>query len=131
MIPAASIVPRPAFAPGPWSRLLGLAVLVVAGLQGLSAAAADPAPKRVLIIHSFGRDFAPYDAVIASFRRELASRSPQPVVVLEAALDAGRVIGPGEEAAFAAYLGARFADPPPDLIVGSAGPAARFLVRQR
>jgi signal transduction histidine kinase len=41
------------------------------------------------------------------------------------------VIGPDEEAAFAAYLGARFGDPAPDLIVGSAGPAARFLVRQR
>jgi signal transduction histidine kinase len=131
MNPAAANPPRPAFSPGRWPRLLCLAVLVVAGLSARPAAAADPAPKRVLIIHSFGRDFAPYDAVIASFRRELASRSPQPVVFLEAALDAGRIIGPDEEAAFAAYLGARFAQPAPDLVVGSAGPAARFLVRQR
>ena len=41
------------------------AVLVVGALLlacvGLAAGAANP--KRVLIIHSFGRDFAPYDTI--------------------------------------------------------------------
>ena len=50
---------------------------------------AATAAKRVLLVHSFGRDFAPYDAVIAPFRREFASRAAEPVVFLEAALDAG------------------------------------------
>lgn len=92
---------------------------------------ADQAPKRVLIVHSFGREFAPYDAGIATFRRELASSASQPVVFLEAALDAGRAIGPDEEAAFVAYLRARFSQPAPDLIVSSSWPAAEFLVRHR
>jgi signal transduction histidine kinase len=92
---------------------------------------ANPQPKRILIVHSFGRDFAPFDAAIATFRREVASRSPDPVVFVEAALDAGRAIGPDEEAAFVAYLSARFSQPLPDLVVSSGGPAAQFLIRHR
>ena len=94
-------------------------------------AAARGAPRRVLIVHSFGREIAPYDAVISTFRRELASRSPEPVVFLEAALDAVHPITPGELAAFGAYLRARFSPPAPDLLVGSARPAMQFLLSQR
>ena len=92
---------------------------------------AATAAKRVLLVHSFGRDFAPYDAVIAPFRREFASRAAEPVVFLEAALDAGRAIGAAEESTFAAYLEARFANPKPDLIVGIGPPAAKFVTRHR
>lgn len=112
-------------------RLVAAVLAAAAGLFAAAPAHADPGPKRVLIIHSFGRDYAPYDAVIATFRRELATRSPEPVVFMEAALDAARRIGPDEEAAFVAYLGARFSAPAPDLVVASAGPAAQFLVRHR
>jgi signal transduction histidine kinase len=87
--------------------------------------------KRVLIIHSFGRDFAPFDVAVATFRRELASSSPQPVVFVEAALDAGHLIAPAEQSAFVAYLVARFSEPSPDLVVTSGGPAARFLLANR
>jgi len=110
---------------------LGQAIATVLWLGSGTAAAAAQTPRRVLIVHSFGRDFAPFDAAIATFRRELASRSPDPVVFVEAALDAGRAIGPDEEAAFVAYLTARFAQPAPDLVVSSGGPAARFLIRHR
>lgn len=108
-------------------RGAALAVLAVAG----RAVADSDRPLHVLIVHSFGREFAPYDAAIATFRRELASRARRPVVFLEAALDAGRPIRPGEEAAFVAYLAQRFTMPAPELVVASAGPAARFLVRHR
>jgi signal transduction histidine kinase len=109
-----------------FSASIALALALAAPL-----ACAEAQPQRVLIIHSFGREFAPYDAAIATFRRELASRATQPVVFVEAALDAGRAIGPGEEAAFVTYLAARFSAPVPDLIVSSAGPAAQFLIRHR
>ncbi|HQR19256.1 MAG TPA: histidine kinase [Burkholderiaceae bacterium] len=95
-------------------------------------AGAERPAKRVLIIHSFGRDFAPYDAVTAAFRRELASRAKDPVIFLEAALDAGRAIDAAEEAAFVAYLKARFARPQdPDLIVTIGPPAGQFVLRHR
>ena len=95
------------------------------------AALATSAPKRVLIIHSFGRDIAPFDTVASSFRRELASHAPGPVVFLETSLDAGRAVGSNEENAFAAYLKARFSDPGPDLIVTVGGQAAKFAQQRR
>jgi signal transduction histidine kinase len=112
-------------------RIAGLAIVAAAGGGLARLVRAEPLARRVLIVHSFGREFAPFDAVIATFRRELASRSPQPVIFAEATLDAGRAIGPDEEAAFVAYLRARFSQPPPDLVVSSAGPAARFLFKYR
>jgi len=107
---------------------------VAAGLLGLASRpslAGESPPRRILIVHSFGREIAPYAAGIALFRRELALRLPEKVVFIETALDAGRIIGPAEQSAFAAYLRERFADPVPDLIVSVAGPAAQFLVRWR
>lgn len=108
---------------------LALAATAALGLPRASRAGAEL--KRVLIIHSFGRDFAPFDAVVAAFRRELASRADGPVVFLEAALDAGRAIGADEERAFVAYLQARFSQPAPDLIVSAGAPAAQFAMRHR
>jgi signal transduction histidine kinase len=114
-------------------RAVPAAAACLVGLTGqpARAAAGAGAARRVLIVHSFGREIAPYAASIAVFRRELALQSPEPVVFVEAALDAGRVIGPAEQEAFAAYLRERFAEPAPDLIVSSARPAAQFLLRYR
>lgn len=99
---------------------------------GSCLAASDAPSKRVLVIHSFGRDFAPYNAVTAAFRRELALHAPGPIIFLEAALDAGRTIDADEEAAFVAYLNARFSHPQaPDLIVGVGPPAGQFVLRNR
>jgi signal transduction histidine kinase len=107
-----------------------MVIAVMACLIAASPAGAGAAPKRVLIVHSFAREIAPYDAVIAAFRRELAAQAGGPVVFLEAALDAGRA-GAGGEEAFVAYLKARFAQPQPDLIVSSGPPAAQFVARHR
>ena len=115
-------------------RRSAIAIIALAAFAGLVAAlpaGASPAPKRVLIVHSFGRSIAPYDAVIAALRSELAARSSEPIVFMEAALDATRPLGPDEQATFAAYLHARFSHPPPDLVVGSAGPAAQFVAGHR
>lgn len=117
-------------------RLAGATAALAAGLLGTAGAMAQPAPadaapRRVLIVHSFDREIAPYAAIVSVFRRELASQSPEPVVFTEAALDASRTGVPSGQAAFAAYLRARFSDPPPDLVVTAAGPAAQFMVHHR
>ena len=106
-------------------------VLLLAVSGAAWSADETPATTRVLIVHSFGRDFAPYGATTAAFRRELAIRQPGRVIFLEAALDAGRPLGPTEEAAFAAYLKARYSEPRLDLIVGVGGIAATFLLAHR
>jgi signal transduction histidine kinase len=109
-----------------------LAVLAGTWLGACDSLAADAAtPKRVLIIHSFGRDFAPYDTIASVFRTELARGSPDPIVLFEATLDAGRPITDEEERAFLDYLKARFAGLAPDLVVTIGPPAARFYLAHR
>lgn len=115
-----------------WLRRWGIVVLTAWFCTFATPTAhAESAPKRVLIIHSFGRDIAPFDAVAAAFRRELATQADGPVVFLESALDAGRPISGTEEDAFAGYLKARFSDPAPDLIATLGGPAAQLVQRRR
>jgi signal transduction histidine kinase len=110
-------------------RVAALAVASLAVCVCLAAAAATP--KRVLILHSFSRDIAPYDTIAAVFRTELARGFPEPIAFFEAALDAGRPVTKEEEAALFGYLRARFADSAPDLVVTIGPPAARFYLEHR
>ena len=59
-------------------------VLIVLAL--LSAGAEAAAPKRVLIIHSFGRDLAPYNTIGPTLRTDLALLLRQPVALTDASL---------------------------------------------
>ena len=117
-----------------WSASMLALLLALPGAAPAGAAepaTAEPAATRVLLVHSFGRNFAPFGATTAAFRRELALHHPGRVIFMETTLDAGRPLGPAEEAAFAAYLKARYSEPPPDLIVGTGGIAAAFLFQYR
>jgi hypothetical protein len=49
-----------------WRAALSLLLVVAAGF-----AFADVEPKRILIVHSFGRDSAPFATVASTFRSEL------------------------------------------------------------
>lgn len=102
---------------------------VIALLLPLGAEAASL--RRVLILHSFSRDFAPFDHMTSVFRTELARRSPEPITFAEANLDLGRPVNESEEPAILEYLNARFRDSPPDVVVTIGGPAARFHQRHR
>ncbi len=97
----------------------------------VSFSAEAAVPQRVLLIHSFGRDVAPYDTIASVFRTELAKGAPGPIVLFEASLDAGRPVAEEEEQAFSDYLVARFAGSPPDVVVTIGPPAARFYLARR
>ena len=88
-------------------------------------------PKRVLLLHSFGRDFPPYDAIVASFRTELAKGSKVPIAIFEATLDAEQTSGSDDPQPFLELLRHRFAASPPDLVVTIGPPAADFYVQNR
>lgn len=111
---------------------------LVAGITVLLSAAASAeenvppiAPKRVLILESFGREFAVWNAVPPAFKQELAQLLPWPIEFHEAALETARADQPQAETAFAEYLRALYARRPPDLVVPVAAPAAQFLWRHR
>jgi len=96
-----------------------------------AAGAQAAVTKRVLLLHSFGREIAPFDTTAAVFRTDLAKRSPGPIAFTEANLDFARSVNEDERMAFLAYMRARFAGSPPDAVVTIGGPAARFYLEHR
>jgi len=88
-------------------------------------------PERVLFIHSFSRDFAPFDAFSGILRAELVSQSPRPVDVSEVSLESARFGDTIQEEALVDYLQTLFAGRRVDLVVPIGGPAAKFAQRQR
>lgn len=89
------------------------------------------APKQVLVLHSFGREFKPWSEYAKAIRLELERQSPRPLDIQEHALVSARSPDDNPEAAFVAYLDALFLKRRPDLIVTIGAPAAAFVQRHR
>ncbi|HEX7860963.1 MAG TPA: PAS domain-containing protein [Verrucomicrobiae bacterium] len=92
--------------------------------------AAPIEPRRVLLLHSFGREFAPFIAFSENFRTELSRNSPVPVDYFDFALVTARFEN-SEEGPFIAYLNSLFNERSVDLIVPMGGPAVRFAQKYR
>src|SRR5262245_40037726 len=66
------------------------------------AFAAENAPaRRILILDSFGRDVAPFNAAASAFRTTLARELGQPVDIHQVSLDSARFAETGSEEAIA------------------------------
>jgi signal transduction histidine kinase len=89
------------------------------------------APKRVLLLHSFGQDFPPWSEYSKNVRAELFRQFPREIDLFEATLETARIPGNLDEGPFAEYLGALFKDRPLDLVITVAAPASLFFQRQR
>jgi len=100
------------------------------GSEGLASTPAGE-PKRVLLLHSFGHDFAPFSMFTGHFRAELGRAWPGRMDFYDVSLLAARHDGPPDEAPFIGYLAAQFSGHAPDLVVPIGGPAARFAQRNR
>ena len=88
-------------------------------------------PRRVLIIHSFGREFAPFDTMSSTFRTELARQSSEPIEFYESSIETARFTMAGNDGPRLAYLQTLFAERRLDLIVTIAEPATFFCVQHR
>src|SRR6185503_18030924 len=97
----------------------------------LTIGVATAESKRVLLLHSFGREFKPWSEYAETIRSELNSQSPWPLDITEHSLITARSSDENPETAFVEYLRALFAKHPPDLIVGIGAPAAGFIQRHR
>jgi signal transduction histidine kinase len=97
----------------------------------VSLSPAQETHKRVLVLHSFGRTFAPYDEFAYGFQRELAQLSPEPVEFFEVSLETARFTETMKQSPFVAYIEALTAERQFDLLVSVGGPAARFCLRER
>lgn len=111
----------------PWTVIL--LVVLVALSTPLGAAA--PAAKSVLLLHSFGREIAPYDAIAAAFRMELKKGSSEPIALYDAYVDAGQASPSNDPQPLIELLRQRFAGSPPDLVVTFGPLAAEFYLSNR
>jgi signal transduction histidine kinase len=87
--------------------------------------------KRVLVLHSYGPYFSPFNAFSNQFRAHLISRSPSTLDIYEASLESARTLDTGSEPAFVDYLKALFVERPPDLVVPIGGAASQFAQKWR
>ena len=89
------------------------------------------APKRVLILDSFGRDVSPFVAGVSALRTTLAQELGGPVDFYDVPLDLGRFAEPETEGPFVDFLRARFGDRRLDLVVPFGAPAVKFTAQYR
>jgi len=87
--------------------------------------------KRVMVLHSFGRDFKPWNEYARTIRTELERQSPWPLDITDHSLLTARSSDEDPEAPFVEYLRALHSKKPPDLIVSIGAPAAAFVQRHR
>jgi signal transduction histidine kinase len=84
-----------------------------------------------LILDSFGRDIAPFNTAVSTFRTTLARELGEPVDIYEASLDAARFAEPEKETPFVEFLKSRFEGRSLDLVVPFGAPAVRFMSKHR
>jgi len=113
--------------PKGWVGRFCFAALLLLGATEIAAAQ----PKRILLMHSFGPTFGPWNAISAGIREELRKQSPYPVDLYEASLQGERFAEAPDQGPFLDYLRALFEGRDLDLIVAMGAPAARFMLRYR
>lgn len=115
-----------------WSRIapsIAAVAILLATVVLKGAVAAEP--KRVLMLHSFGREFAPFNEFSIMFREQLVRQWGQPIDIYEPSLETARFSDGREDGPFIDYLRALFDGRKLDLIVSIGGPAARFFQQHR
>ncbi|WP_061848634.1 HAMP domain-containing sensor histidine kinase [Bradyrhizobium sp. DOA1] len=117
------------------AALLSLGLFVVVCLPPVRADAVERSRrgelKRVLILHSFGREFRPWSEYARDIKTELERQSPWPLDIQEHALLTARFNNPGPEAPFVEYLHSLYQGALPDIVLCIGAPAARFAQRYR
>jgi len=109
----------------PWVAML---LLTLAALHAPSGATATQT-KRILFLHSFGRDSAPYDVTVAAIRADLIANSGEPLAIYDASLDAGQASRSDDPQPFMELLRHRYANWQPDVVITIGPPAATFYLQ--
>jgi PAS domain S-box-containing protein len=109
------------------ARALALSGFLFA-LLGVNVVAA---PKRVLIVHSFGSAAPPFTTHSMAFETELTEKIGEPIDIDEVSLDMARYADPEMQSALVEYLHKRQAAWRPDLVVPIGSPAGIFVAQNR
>jgi signal transduction histidine kinase len=113
-------------------RPRGLCILFAAAvLMSLCSPVTASDRKQIMILHSVGREFRPWNEYARAMRAEFARQSNWRLDIQEHALVAARSSDIHPEAHFIEYLRALYSGQPPDLIIAVGAPAANFIQRYR
>jgi hypothetical protein len=120
----------------PWRPLCARALTVALAFALLLAAlchgqAADPQPKRVLMLHSFGLRFKPWTDYAEGIRTEISRKSKTPADYHDHSLLNARLGADNSDNSFVDYLEAVYSKTAPDLIIAFGAPAASFVQQHR
>jgi signal transduction histidine kinase/ABC-type uncharacterized transport system substrate-binding protein len=109
------------------------AVLAIALLQATlcQSQAADPAAKRVLMLHSFGPQFKPWSDYARTIRAETIRQAKSSIDFSDFSLASARSDNAEPETPLVQYLRALYLREPLDLIIAVGAPAASFIQRHR
>ncbi|EHR06304.1 sensor histidine kinase [Bradyrhizobium sp. WSM471] len=109
------------------------AVLAIALLQVTvrQSQAADPAAKRVLMLHSFGPQFKPWSDYARTIRAETIRQVKSSIDFTDFSLTSARSDNAEPEIPLVQYLRALYLREPLDLIIAVGAPAASFIQRHR
>ena len=110
-----------------WTFLLWACLLVVLVVPDTAASGA----RRVLVLHSFGRDFGPFHVFSTEFRTALSRASPQPIDFQELTLEIAPGGGREGEDALRQRVQAIHTTRSVELLVTVGAPAARFVLNNR
>jgi signal transduction histidine kinase len=110
-----------------WAAAVLLSFVVLCAPFGAMAAE----PKRVLLLHSFGREIVPYATIVAAFRTELAHTSSEPIAIYEASLEAAQRTESDDRRPFLELLRHRYSGSMPDVVITIGPPAAAFYEENR
>src|SRR6187549_1320764 len=108
-----------------------LFLLTCTSLAAAPAPATQAPARRVLLLYSYEREFAPHLDFAKLFLPELSRTSIEPVDFIEVALQPVRVSRSAPEDSMVRYVQSMLAGHPADLVVPIGGPAAEFAQRNR
>src|SRR3954453_21631045 len=109
------------------ARAFTAALAITISLATLSQSqAADPEPKRVLMLHSFGLRFKPWTDYAEGIRSQISRNSNTPVDFHDHSLLNARLGADDSDNPFIDYLDAVYSKIAPDLVIAFGAPAASF-----
>lgn len=88
-------------------------------------------PKKIVVLHSYDRNFEPGALWSREIRNQLSRQSPWPLEIQEHSLVTAVKGNDAADAKFVEFLAALYAQGAPDLIIALGAPAARFVQQHR
>src|SRR5262245_4678579 len=110
-------------------RGLGILLLIAVASAPVAARPRSERPRHVLLLHSYEREFSPFDHIAEVFQKELSQQSTQQISFFDVSLQPARSSQNPEDGPTVEYMRSTFAGQRLDLIVAVGAPAARFAAR--